>query len=273
MKIALVTGCRTGIGRAVALRLARLGYHTYAGVRTDRDRQVLLGEHTRLRPIILDVIHSSHILHTKQALEEYGRLDVLVNNAGVARVMPLETAPTAAIQHHFAVNTIGALNITQMALPFLRDARGQIINVSSMAGPVPYPFMGPYSASKAALEALSSSLRQELRPWGIQVSIIRPGAVRTPILAKGPAVVAAQLRHPDVEELYGDALRAVERFFSKVGGVPATRVADVVERVVRARRPRFEYRVGPDAWVLLKLARLLPGRILDELIRRQLRIP
>jgi NAD(P)-dependent dehydrogenase (short-subunit alcohol dehydrogenase family) len=159
--------------------------------------------------------------------------------------------------------------VTQAFLPALRAGRGRIVNMSSISGLIALPFLGPYAASKFALEAISDSLRVELRPWGIPVSVVEPGDVDTPIRDKGVATLrrARESFPPEAEELYGGVFGLAEQQ-TRVG-IPAERVAAVVAHALLARRPRHRYLVGPDARVLSAFRRL-PRGLRDWLISRQL---
>lgn len=268
----MVTGCSTGIGRAVVRRLGEAGYDVYAGVRTEEDADSLRATAGAI-PAILDVRSEGDIdlVYHTILRDTGGRLDVLVNNAGVGVAGPLETYDLELLRTQLEVNAVGALAVTQAMLPLLRETRGRVVNVSSVAGGLAYPFMGPYSASKHALEALSDALRRELRPWGVRVCVVQPGAVRTPILIKAALGCSGSGRLTD--SLYGEALQAVGRFFQHVPTIPPRAVAEVVARAATSRRPKTRYRVGLDAKVALWAARVLPDLVLDGLVRRQLGTP
>src|SRR5689334_6739039 len=173
----LVTGASTGIGRATALELARRGATVYAGV---RDPAAVDG--LGLTPVELDVTDAEQVAALSTRLE---RLDGLVNNAGIAVTGPLEHLPLDEVRRQLEVNALGQLAVTQACLPALRAARGRIVNMSSISGRVAFPMFGPYAASKFALEAFSDSLRRELRGSGVDVVVIEPGGVTTPIWERG----------------------------------------------------------------------------------------
>ncbi|MFZ1804110.1 MAG: SDR family NAD(P)-dependent oxidoreductase, partial [Nitrospira sp.] len=191
----VITGASTGIGAACALHLDRLGFAVFAGVRKSEDGVALQKSSSdRLVPVELDVtdlitIRKSHAV-VLQATRDRG-LFGLINNAGIAVVAPLEAVPIADLRQQLEVNVVGQVAVTQAFLPIVRQARGRIVNKGSIAGLSTMPLMGPYSASKFALEAITDALRLEVQQWGIHVSIIEPGAITTPIWNKS-AIEAAE---------------------------------------------------------------------------------
>jgi NAD(P)-dependent dehydrogenase (short-subunit alcohol dehydrogenase family) len=192
-----------------------------------------------------------------------------VNNAGVYFGGPLEFSSLDGLRAELEVNLFGAIAVTQAFLPLLRNAKGRIVNMSSVSGLIALPFAGPYAASKFALEAVSDSWRVELRPWGIRVVLVEPGAVDTPMQQK----VIDTLRKireaypPEAHALYGPVFGLTEQH--QGGGVPAERVASAVEHALLAPRPRRRYRVGADARIL-SLLRRLPVALRDRFIASQL---
>src|SRR5215469_10849577 len=187
VKSVLVTGASTGIGEACALRLDRLGHRVYAGVRSENHAERLRGRASeRLVPVFLDVTDQEQVdAVAKQIADAGGSLDGVVNNAGVARGGPLEYLPLEIWREQLDVNVLGQVAVTKAVLPFIRTARGRIVFIGSIGGRVATMLMGPYGASKFAIEAIGESLRSELHPWGISVSVVEPGAVKTSIWEKG----------------------------------------------------------------------------------------
>src|SRR5436190_20383212 len=184
----VITGASTGIGKTCALRLDRLGFQVFAGVRRTEDGETLKRQASqRLTPITIDVTDSGSIAAAASmvatAVGDAG-LQGLVNNAGIAVACPLEFLPISLLSQQLEVNVTGQIDVTQVFLPLLRAGNGRIVNMGSISGRMAYPLLGPYCASKFALEALTASLRMELRPWHIPVSIIEPGAIATPIWSK-----------------------------------------------------------------------------------------
>ncbi len=188
MNTVLVTGTSSGIGRATALLLATSGFRVFAACRRDADGEELqqAAGTDRLVPVILDVTNADQIeraRHIAEAASAAG-LDGLVNNAGIGQSGPVELATPESLQHIFDVNLFGQLAVIRAFLPLVRRARGRIVNVGSVGAKIAIPFGGPLCSSKAAFEMFSDSLRLELRSQGILVSIIQPGAVRTPAVEK-----------------------------------------------------------------------------------------
>jgi NAD(P)-dependent dehydrogenase (short-subunit alcohol dehydrogenase family) len=268
----IVTGASSGIGEATAQHLRSLGFEVVPGVRKEEDTERLRGE--GFQPLILDVADSQSI---ERCRGEVGGAELrgLVNNAGIAIAGPLEFVPIDELRHQLEVNVVGQVAVTQALLPALRRGRGRIVNVSSIGGRVALPMAGPYAASKFALEGLSDSLRREVRRHGVEVILIEPGGIKTPIWEKGGAK-AAELRAGMPEEadrLYGDLIRAVTAESERIAterGLPPSAVAEVVGEALTARRPRTRYVIGRDAKVRAALARVLPARALDRLIGRAL---
>jgi NAD(P)-dependent dehydrogenase (short-subunit alcohol dehydrogenase family) len=275
----LVTGASTGIGRATALHLGPLGFEVFAGIRREGDGQRLVADSSGgVTPVILDVTDEDSITTAAERIEEVigdGRLHGLVNNAGIAEPAPVELLPLDALRHQLEVNVVGQVAVTQAVLPQLRRARGRIVNMSSIGGRRASPALGAYAASKFAIEALSDAMRMELHPWGIEVSVIEPGSIRTEIWRRGAERADALFERvpPDRAQLYSDLIEAVRGMAERTAGraVPPERVAGRVAHALTARRPRTRYLVGTDARIQAALASLLPDRGFDAVVRRMLR--
>jgi NAD(P)-dependent dehydrogenase (short-subunit alcohol dehydrogenase family) len=273
MPTVLITGASTGIGRATALRLARSGWTVLAGVRrvNDGDALVVAGGE-RLIPIILDVTDAAQIDAAVEEVGEHGRLDALVNNAGIGFGGPLELVPIDDLRSQLEVNVLGPVALTQAMLPALRRARGRIVFISSVGGRVAMPFTAPYAASKHAVEAIGDALRVELRSSHMQVALIEPGSVATPIWDKG----RAQGEHLSVPAELTDQYGHVPAVMSKVledierRGIPPERVAETIEQALTARRMKARYLIGRDAKAMLLAKRLLPDHLFDQVARRAL---
>jgi NAD(P)-dependent dehydrogenase (short-subunit alcohol dehydrogenase family) len=277
----VISGCSTGIGEACARWLDRKGHRVFAGVRKLSDGERLrAGASGRLRPVVVDVTDSESIARAREAIEQQlggEGLDGLVNNAGIAVAAPLEHVPLDDFRRQLEVNVVGQLALTQAMLPLIRLVRGRIIFMGSIAGRMAVPFLGPYAASKFALEALADALRVEVQPWGIQVSVLEPGSVSTPIWQKGVAA-AEQLQSKlpgHALEGYAGAMEAVRHAAatSSRRGIPAEAVALAVEHALTARAPKTRYLVGRDARLQALLAALVPDRVRDRLITRSMRLP
>jgi NAD(P)-dependent dehydrogenase (short-subunit alcohol dehydrogenase family) len=266
----LVTGCSSGIGRAIALLLAQSGYRVFAGVKhSEQAVELAVLQPTNLFPLLLDVTDTGAIQRASETLAMAAPqgLYALVNNAGVGLASAVEFTSPAELRRLFDVNTIGPLELIQELLPQLRRGHGRIVNISSMNGTMALPLVGGYSATKFALEALSDTLRVELRPWRIPVTLIRPGQVRTPIFVKARTQIqrgAQALPDPlrgTYEELYHRGADFNERG-NKSRTAPED-VARVVLRAIEARWPRTHYLVGWDA-LGMKLAKILPPWLVDR---------
>lgn len=260
MKTVLITGASTGIGAATAKRLAAQGWEVHAGVRKAGDAP----EGTR--EVVLDVTDGEAI---GRAAEGIDRLDGLVNNAGIAVAAPLEFLPLDELRRQLEVNLIGQIAVTQALLPALRAAKGRVVFVGSIAGKSALPFLGAYAISKFGLEAMTDSLRVELAPDGIEVSIVEPGTIATPIWTK-PQPVADGLS-PVATKRYGaqvDQFRKVAASRA-AKAAPADAVAEAIEHALTAARPKTRYLVGRDAKLRAAVERL-PDRLRDRVIGRAL---
>jgi NAD(P)-dependent dehydrogenase (short-subunit alcohol dehydrogenase family) len=270
----LVTGASTGIGYACTQTLANAGFIVFAGVRGERDAHRLSALHANVRPLLLDVTVREQVAAAADAIRVCGvQLHGIVNNAGVAVAGPLEYLPLDDFRTQFEVNLFGALAVTQAMLPLLRqtsDAR--IVFMSSVSGQIAPPYVGPYAASKFALEAMADALRMELSGFGIRVSVVQPGNVRTPIWQKGRDAKDDLIgRMPEEAATHYaaavDALVRVTEHEERTGIEPAV-VADAVLRAITEPQPKARYPVGnPPAWQR-RLASLLPERLRDRLILR-----
>ena len=281
IRAVVITGASTGIGEACALRLDRHGWRVFAGVRKEADGERLKQQASdRLAPITIDVTDQASIKSAAEvvanAVGEAG-LAGLVNNAGITVPGPIEFLPIEELRRQLEVNTIGQIAVTQAFLPLIRKGHGRIVNMGSIGGRMATPFIGAYCASKFALEALTDSLRQELRPWDIGVSIVEPGSIATPIWEKGRAAAdELEERLPQAaRDLYGDAIDAFRRAVDKRAGagIPADEVAKAVEHALTAKRPKTRYLVGMDARLPAVLAKVVPDRARDGLIARNLGLP
>ena len=276
MRSVLVTGASTGIGRATALRMDAEGWRVFASVRRDEDAAALRDAGSeRLVPLMLDVTDAEQIAAAAMQIGEAvgeGGLDGLVNNAGIAVMSPLETLPLDDLRRQLEVNLISQVAVTQAMLPLVRKARGRIVFISSIGGRMAMPFGAPYHASKYGIEAVADCLRQELRPWGIDVVAIEPGSIDTPIWERGEGIAdEVSARAPAAQEaLYGEKIAsfrgAVRRTAER--GIPPAKVADSVRHALTARRPRTRYLVGADARGQAFLKRIAPDRLLDWIVGR-----
>jgi NAD(P)-dependent dehydrogenase (short-subunit alcohol dehydrogenase family) len=274
----VITGASMGIGEACALRLDARGLRVFAGVRRTEDGAELRQKASdRLTPILLDVTDADAIGAAAQtvagAVGEAG-LAGLVNNAGIAVAGPLEFLPVAELRRQLEVNVIGQITVTQAFLPLLRLGHGRIVNVGSVSGRIATPFVGPYSASKFAMEALTDTLRIELRPWGLHVAIVEPSGIATPIWERSLAAADRLIENMPRQALdyYGPVIPAVRASAARSGqsGTPPDEVAKAVEHALTAARPKTRYIVGRGARFTVAVITLLPDRVRDRLIAGRL---
>jgi NAD(P)-dependent dehydrogenase (short-subunit alcohol dehydrogenase family) len=277
----LITGASTGIGAACAIRLAAAGMHVYAGVREDAAGAALRAQNAALiTPLHIDVTDADSIAAAVATLDAQlgdAGLNGLINNAGIAIGGPLEVLPMKEIRRQFDVNVFGALAVTQAFLPQLRRARGRIVNMGSIAGRIALPFLGPYCMSKSALRAMTHALRLEVDAWGIDVALVEPGAIATPIWKKSNAaadVMQATLQN-DTLAHYSRHLEGIRRVIAKAEeqAISADAVARAVEHALTAAHPKTEYLVGNDARMRAAINAVLPQFLQDRLHRWFLKFP
>jgi NAD(P)-dependent dehydrogenase (short-subunit alcohol dehydrogenase family) len=276
MQSVVVTGASTGIGEGCALRLDKMGWHVFATVRSPRDVDALKRKATdRLTPLIIDVTDTTSISAAAQTVQDAvgdTGLHALVNNAGIAVAGPLEYLPVEELRKQLEVNVIGQIAVTQQFLPLLRKARGRVVNIGSVSGRITTPLMGPYCASKYAIEALTGALRMELQPWDIKVILIAPAAIATPIwrkaLAQGDRL--AEDFTQEAFEKYGPIITAMRKFAAGAdsGALPRAHAVRSVVHAITSPKPRTRYTVGATARVS-EVLRFLPDRFRENLIMRQ----
>lgn len=274
----LITGASTGIGEATALHLAGLGHSVYAGVRKEADGERLAKRSARIKPVHLDVTDQGQIdAATKSISDEVGGgLQGVVNNAGIGRGGPVEYIELDEWRTQFDVNVLGQVAVTRAMLPLIRKGAGRIVFVGSIGGRYATPFIAPYNSSKFALRAIADSLRGELHAWGIRVSLIEPGAVKTPIWEKGREKtdeLAAGLP-PEAMERYGKVLETARKMIAMQDkmGIPPLKVAEAIEHALTSSRPKPHYLVGKDARIQNALFTFMPIRLRDALIRKVLKV-
>jgi NAD(P)-dependent dehydrogenase (short-subunit alcohol dehydrogenase family) len=246
MRSALITGTSTGIGLETALLFARRGYRVHAGARNPDASQGLqrgVAEGLPIVPVALDVDRDDSV---SAAVAQVGAIDVLINNAGIGAVAPVELMPMEEIRAFFETNFFGAVRMMQAILPAMRERRsGAIVNVTSMMGRITLPCHGYYAATKFALAAVTETLAMEVAPFGIRVASIEPGVILTPIWSKGPAPALDDAR-------YRQGLsRLMQTFMSQMeGGTPADVVAAAIYQAATENGP-IHVLVGEDAEVLV----------------------
>jgi NAD(P)-dependent dehydrogenase (short-subunit alcohol dehydrogenase family) len=277
----LVTGASTGIGRATALHLDKQGYRVFAGVRKKADADSLAEEGSdNLTPTTIDVTKERSIKAAKDKVQRAVGKDGLVglvNNAGVGDGGPVETMDLDVLRNVLEVNLVGQVAVTQAFLPLVRKVPGTIVFIASIGGRIASPFMSPYNTSKFAIEALGESLRQEVAPWGIDVVVIEPGSIDTPIWTKGAETIDEQKAKltPTAKRLYSKQLERMDEVLSETAsrGIPPEKVAKVIHTAIRSEKPKHRYLVGRDAKIAARLKGNLPDRTFTKLIGRQVKMP
>jgi NAD(P)-dependent dehydrogenase (short-subunit alcohol dehydrogenase family) len=267
-RAALVTGASSGIGLASAVWLANAGWRVFGGVRTEADASALRSR--GVEPLVLDVTDPEQIAAAADAVGT--KLHGLVDNAGIAVAAPLELVPLDELRRQLEVNVVAQVAVLQAVLPALRRARGRVVLMGSIGGRSALPFLGPYAASKHALEAFADVLRVELAPWGIRVAIVEPASVKTAIWTKGAAHAEAMRAEigSDTAALYAARLERFREVALKRGpGIDPDVVARAVEHALTASRPKARYVVGRDAHLRAWIERL-PTRLRDRVLARAL---
>ncbi|MDX6277954.1 MAG: hypothetical protein QOJ72_2082 [Nocardioidaceae bacterium] len=270
----LVTGASTGIGKAIVENLAADNIRVFAAV---RDLSTV-AEHPLVTPVRLDISSSQEALDAaevvRSALGE-SKLKGVVNNAGIAVGGPLEFLDLDEFRRQLEVNVIGQLAVTQAFLPLLREhGSARIVFTGSIGGRVAAPFIGPYAASKHALNGMAESLRRELKPFGMGVSVLAPATVSTPIWDKAgdqfDEIIDAL--PPRAIELYGDTIGSMRRLTENAsgGGIPASQVAEAARHALFSRRPKAEYLIGREAKMMATASNLLPYRVFDKAVLTQI---
>jgi NAD(P)-dependent dehydrogenase (short-subunit alcohol dehydrogenase family) len=275
-ELIVVTGASTGMGSATARELARKGFHVLAGVRREVDADALRAD--GVEPCILDITVESDVaaVADRVARDPLRRpLRALVNNAGIAINAPVETLPLAEWRRQFEVNLFGHVAMTQALLPALLSSSGTVVNISSVGGKFALPTYGAYAGSKFALEAVSDALRREVSDAGIKVVVVEPGAVKTEMAERGIATAEGLQANMTAAQLarYGDVTAAIAgqaRSFNETG-LSAEHAAKVIATAATAPRPRTRYTIGRDAAILVRVTRVVSDRVLDRIIRLNLR--
>ena len=271
-KVAVVTGASTGIGRATARLLKSRGWRVFPTARSRTDLDLLRGE--GFQPVELDLADSDSVEYAaKEVLElSQGVIGAVVNNAGYGQPGALEDLSRAAVRKQFETNVIGTLDFTNRFIPVLRAQKsGRIVLVSSVVGRVVVPFLGAYSASKFALEALGDGLRMELGPAGISVSLVEPGPIKTCFRKRvvSEAARGLEMRNSVFAAQYAKELSEPERTYSRPTDVfrkPPEAVAAKIAHALESNWPRARYPVTAVAWFGDFAARAFPSRLKDRLL-------
>jgi NAD(P)-dependent dehydrogenase (short-subunit alcohol dehydrogenase family) len=243
-----------------------------AGVRSERAGEELRPAAGGIEPLTVDVTDAAQVAALRDRVG--GTLAGLVNNAGIVVPGALEFVSLDDYRQQFEVNVIGQIAVTQALLPAIRAGKGRIVNLGSIGGYAPPPFINPYTTSKGAVRALTFSLRRELRSWGIHVALVEPGAIDTDMWETGESQADDLLAalSPAHRELYGSQIEAVRKASKRTAkmAIPPLKVAKAVEHALTARRPKALYRVGMDTRFQGGLQTLLPARTFDALLGRMI---
>lgn len=273
--LALITGTSSGFGLSAAVALAQHGYQVAATMRSLDKRDALLtaakavGVADYVSIMRLDVTEEQSIqIVVADLIGKYGRIDLLLNNAGFAAGGPVEEVSMEEWRRQFDTNFFGTVAVTKAVLPYMRQQRsGTIMNISSISGQLGFPAMGPYSASKFAVEGFSESLRLEMLPFGVKVVLIEPGAYKTEIWDKGLGALNLAPQSP-----YAFLLRWLERQVAKIvqsAGEPQE-VVDVILKAAKSTSPKLRYPVGKGVRTSTLLKSLLPWRLVENSVKKRL---
>jgi NAD(P)-dependent dehydrogenase (short-subunit alcohol dehydrogenase family) len=275
-KTAVVTGASSGFGLLISLELARLGFRVIGTMRNLEKKDLLLKEAAALgcQEFIqieeLDVASEVSVYQFKRKLEQIGRVDVLVNNAGFAGVGFVEEIPISEYRKQFETNVFGLIMVTQVCLPFMRMQRsGKIINISSISGIVGFPGLSPYTASKHAVEGFSESLRLEVKPYGIDVSLVEPGSYKTNIWTTGKQVAERSLSEDSPYYSYMNKIEAYIKKGESQYGDP-TDVAKKVAEIALDPRPNLRYPIGKGVLISMFLKKTLSWHTWERLFLKRL---
>jgi NAD(P)-dependent dehydrogenase (short-subunit alcohol dehydrogenase family) len=273
-RIALVSGASSGIGEATVLRLASMGITTFAAARRVDRMQHLTAKGIHVLP--LDVTDAQSIESCVKAIElQKGGIDILVNNAGYGSYGSIEEVPLEEARRQVEVNLFGLAALTQRVIPHMREQRwGKILNISSIGGLQASPYGGWYHATKYAVEGLSSSLRQELSPFEVDVILIRPGAIKT----EWTAIAAKSMLQVSGNGPYAQAVQPLYQLFtgSKLESmaVEPSVIADVIAQAISAHRPKSAYMAPRAARIMIGVGKLLGSdRLRDSSTRAFMKLP
>lgn len=268
-KTVLVTGASAGIGKATAIYLAQNAYTVYGAARRMEKMQDL--KTYGIKPITLDITKEESIEKcVDQIVKEVGRIDILVNNAGFGLEGAIEDVPIKDARYQLEVNVFGAMHLTQLVLPSMRENKyGKIVNISSVGGKVALPLGGWYHASKFALEALSDSLRNEVREFGIDVIVVEPGATRS----EWGSIATDSLMNVSGHTAYKGLATKTHNVFTQLSNTvqEPIEIAKLIKQGIEAKRPKTRYVAKElNSKVLLFLRKLVSDKLMDRLIMSQL---
>ena len=268
-----ITGTSSGIGEACALGLDRRGYRIFAGVRRKEDGESLCQRASdRLVPVLIDISDRAQVKAAAESVaESLGEAPLvgLINNAGISIGGPLEFTPIDRLRHQLEINVVSQVSVTQLFIPLLRKSQGRIINVGSVSGLFASPLMGPYCASKYAMEAISDVMRRELKPWNIRVSLLEPGPIASKIWQKTRTRVEHVLQDPpkDLLSLYQPLIEKTMKHAadSEKRAQSPDVVVEAVVHALTSPRPRTRYLLG-SRLAVRKVMSWLPDTIQDRIV-------
>ena len=265
----LVTGASSGIGEETAVFLAHKGFRVFAAARrVDQLNELSALGAGRITPLAIDVTDEASIAAAMNAIAGEGvTLYGLVNNAGASAMGPLERMPPEEWRSVFETNVFGLVAMTRAVLPQMRAAgRGRIVNIGSLTGRIASPFQGAYAATKHAVEGLSDSLRRELVPYGIKVSVVRPGAINTPCGHHEQEMLAKY----ETDDPYGEQVKTFRAWFSRQhpNAPSPVVVAEAIHHALTSERPHSRYTAPPKMLGALMARNLLPSAISDRILER-----
>ena len=279
MKTVFITGASTGIGNSCAKILSSNNYKVFGTVRTEQDSLKLKKEMgTTFYPIIMDVTNEDSIYNAKKIIEREipnGKLDILINNAGIALGGPLKYIDTDIFRKQFEVNFFGLISVTKTFLTLLGATRknnheGKIIMISSISGKQSYPFVSPYVSSKHALEGFSDSIRKELMLYGIDVILIEPGPVKTAIWDKTPSPNNNIFSNTEYNSI-------LKKFYKEViekgkSGIDVDIVGNKIKQIIEMQKPKTRYVITGNKLINYTLPSILPDRMFDKITAKMLKI-
>lgn len=266
-KTVLVTGASAGIGKATAIYLAQNGFNVYGAARRT-DKMQDLKTHG-IKPIALDVTKDESIIEcVNQIYKEAGSIDILVNNAGFGSYGAIEDVPMEDARYQLEVNVIGAMRLTQLVLPKMRENKyGKIVNISSVGGKSAFPLGGWYHASKFALEALSDAMRREVKQFGIDVIVIEPGGIKS----EWGGIAFESMVKVSGNTAYAKMAKSIEKVFTATldkNPEPIV-IAKLIKKGIEAKSPKARYSGGYMATPSLFMARFIPDKLQDKIIALQ----
>ena len=276
MKYALVTGVSSGIGKATAKKFLEEGFYVFGSVRKPQDGEALQQEFTdKFHLLVFDIADHQAVDKAFGEIEQVvgvQGLDVLVNNAGVAKYGPIQHVAIEELRQQFEINVFSNVYVTQKALPLLganytAKKKGKVIVISSTGGVMTRPMLGPYSASKHAIEAIYDALRREMMLYGLDVIIIQPGPIKTDIWGKAKTGINPYA-NTDYEKIFDKLDEAVNQI--EEIGLDVKEVADRIFKAYSSSKPKSRYIITPKKWMFILAMYIVPPKLLDKIFFKDL---